>query len=232
MRYAIYSATLALAALVVGCSQSPNVPATASNVATGGQDVSYTAPRDGKIYLQDDLNKRLVYSGEVHGGENVRFSRQQDAVFLNGAMAAQSIPTPWHEHTLYFEPSPQQPVAHMEGAGVPPMASGVATGGQDVSFTAPSDGKVYLQDNQDKRLVYSGEIHKGEVVHFSRAQDAVFVNGSMAAQGIPSAQHDHTMFFQAMDAQQAGEHVHGDRTSTDSTLRVPVKVQVRQPDQN
>jgi len=229
MRYAIYSATLAVAALAVGCAQSPNIPSTASNVATGGKDVSYTAPRDGKIYLQDDLNKRLVYSGEVHGGENVRFSRQEDAVYLNGAMAAQSIPTPWHEHTLYFEPAPQQPVPHVEGTGVPPMASGVASGGQDVSFTAPSDGRIYLQDNQDKRLVYSGEVHKGEVVHFSRSQDAVFVNGALAAQGVPAPNHEHTMFFQSTEAQTAGGRMHGDN-STDSTLHVPVKVQVRQPD--
>jgi len=228
MRYATYSAMLAVAALTVGCAQSPNIPPTASNVATGGKDVSYTAPRDGKIYLQDDLNKRLVYSGEVRGGENVRFSRQEDAVYLNGAMAAQSIPTPWHEHTLYFEPSPQQPAPRVEGAGVPPMASGVATGGQDVSFTAPSDGRIYLQDNQDKRLVYSGEVHKGEVVHFSRSQDAVFVNGALAAQGVPAPNHEHTMFFQATEAQTAGGRMHGD--STDSTLHVPVKVQVRQPD--
>src|SRR5436305_1929009 len=53
MRYAMYTATLALAMAVAGCAQSPNVPPTASSVATGGKDVSYTAPRDGKIYLQD-----------------------------------------------------------------------------------------------------------------------------------------------------------------------------------
>jgi len=230
MKYMLYSATAALAMLAAGCAQSPNVPPTASSVATGGQDVSYTAPHDGKVYLQDDLNKRLVYSGEVHGGENVRFSRQQDAVYVNGAVAAQSVPTPWHEHTLFFEPSRQETTrAPGELSNVPPMASGVATGGQDVSFTAPHDGKIYLQDNQDKHMVYSGEVHKGEVVHFSRTQDAVYVNGALAAQGIPAPQHEHTMFFQSMEAQPAAERVHGE-TSTDSTLRVPVQVKVRDQD--
>ena len=104
-----------------GCaSQGPNVPSSAMGVATGGQDVSYTVPQDGKVYLQDDFNKRLVWSGEVRQGESVRFDQRQDDVFLNGAVAAQAIPMPWHQHTIYFEatPQPQHAAANASGTGI------------------------------------------------------------------------------------------------------------------
>ena len=100
----------AIAISAAGCAHQtgPNVPPGAPSIATGSQDVAYTAPQDGRMYIQDDFDKRVVYSGQVRKGQTVRFDQRQDAVLLDGTVAAQGIRGGWHQHTMFFEAAPQQ----------------------------------------------------------------------------------------------------------------------------
>jgi len=98
-----------VAGLAAGCAHGngPNIPAGAEEVASGNREVAYTVPQDGKIYLRDDFDKRTAYSADVRKNQVVRFDASQNAVLVDGAVAAQQIPGAWHQHTLFFEASAQ-----------------------------------------------------------------------------------------------------------------------------
>lgn len=107
--YRVLVAAFFVGGLAAGCvhGNGPNIPAGAEEVATGNRQVAYTVPQDGKIYLRDDFDNRTAYSAEVRKNEVVRFDPKQNAVLIDGAVAAQQIPGAWHQHTLFFEPTAQ-----------------------------------------------------------------------------------------------------------------------------
>ena len=107
------------------------------------------------------------------------------------------------------------------GQTVPSGAQEVSSGNREVSYTVPQDGKIYLRDDFDKRTAYSAEVHKNQVVRFDPSQNTVFVDGAVAAQQIPGAWHQHTLFFEA-SAQPAS-------SGSPDVVKVPVKIQVTQP---
>lgn len=127
----------ALAALAAGCAHdNGSIPDSATEVASGNREVSYTAPHDGKIYIRDDFDRRVAYSTEVRKNQVVRFDPKQNEVFVDGAVAAQKIPGAWHQHTLFYEKSP-------EGDRAVPAAStpGVVKVPVKIQVTQPSGGE-------------------------------------------------------------------------------------------
>lgn len=85
----------------------PGVPSTAMQVASGGQVVAFTAPHDGKAYLNDDTDHRVVYSTDLRRDQVMRFDPQSDSVRIDGNIAPEGIADPGHEHSIYFEKSGQ-----------------------------------------------------------------------------------------------------------------------------
>jgi len=128
----LYPALVVAGLAAAGCAGSgQTVPSGAQEVSSGNREVSYTVPQDGKIYLRDDVDKRTAYSAEVRKNQVVRFDPKQNAVLIDGAVAAQQIPGAWHQHTLFFEPSAQ-------AAGNSPDVIKVPV---KVQVTQPSEGQ-------------------------------------------------------------------------------------------
>ena len=129
----LYPALVVMGLAAAGCTGSgQTVPSGALEVSSGNREVSYTAPQDGKIYLRDDFDKRTAYSAEVRKNQVVRFDPKQNAVLIDGAVAAQQIPGAWHQHTLFFEPSAQTAASNNPDVIKVPVK---------VQVTQPSEGQ-------------------------------------------------------------------------------------------
>jgi hypothetical protein len=117
---------------LAGCAEQatrPGVPSTAMQVASGGQIVAFTAPHDGKAYLNDDTDHRVVYSTDLRRDRVMRFDPSTDSVRIDGNIAPEGIAAPGHEHSIYFERSSSKDHADL----APPVPAAVA------APTSPTD---------------------------------------------------------------------------------------------
>lgn len=87
-----------------GCSEEsrPDVPSNAMLVSSGDKVIAFTAPHDGKAYLQDDTDNRVVYSTDIRRDQLMRFDPALDAVCIDGTTAPEGIANPNHDHSIYF----------------------------------------------------------------------------------------------------------------------------------
>jgi hypothetical protein len=92
-----------------GCASAnrPDVPSDAMQVASGSRVVAYTAPHDGKAYLRDDTDNRVVYSTDLRHDQVIRFDPALDNVRIDGNTAPEGIANPGHDHSIYFARSAQ-----------------------------------------------------------------------------------------------------------------------------
>ena len=113
---------------------------------------------------------------------------------------------------------------------IPPGALQVSSGGRVVAFTAPHDGKAYLNDDTDHRVVYSTDLRRDQVMRFDPATDSVRIDGNTAPEGIAHADHDHSIYFARSappDRADVPAKVVIDGASNGApSLRVPVEIQV------
>jgi hypothetical protein len=112
---------------------------------------------------------------------------------------------------------------------VPSDAMQVSSGGRVVAFAAPHDGKAYLRDDDDNRVVYSTDLKRGQVMRFDPALDAVRIDGNTAPEGIANPGHDHSIYFSRSaqsDRTDAGVDAANSNPNGMTTVHVPIGVQV------
>ena len=111
--------------------------------------------------------------------------------------------------------------------GVPSNAMEVSSGGKVVSFTAPHDGKAYLNDDTDKCVVYSTELKRDQVMRFDPEADAIQIDGKMAPEGIANPGHDHSIYFARSEQTDSDTNAaNSNGPTTVPTVRVPIGIQV------
>jgi hypothetical protein len=115
----VLSSGLALLSLE-GCAQEnrPDVPSDAMQVASGGKVVAFTAPHDGKAYLRDDTDGKVVYSTDLRRDQVMRFDPALDIVRIDGNTAPEGIADPGHDHSIYFARSAPPDRADVGNNGV------------------------------------------------------------------------------------------------------------------
>ena len=97
---------------LTGCSTEhyPSVPPEASQVVKSAKVITFTAPHDGRVYLQDDSNHRLVYSTDIRRGQTFQYGSSNTPT-LDGKPAGDPVPNPGHRHSIYFENSDREDLA-------------------------------------------------------------------------------------------------------------------------
>jgi hypothetical protein len=122
-----------------------------------------------------------------------------------------------------------------DNPAVPTGAMQVSSGGKIVAFTAPHDGRAYVRDENDKRIIYSADVKKDQVVKFDPQEKAVMIDGRVAAEKIADSNHDHSIFFErssqpdrsdAVNMNTGSGNLGSNGDSSVPVVRVPVGVQV------
>jgi hypothetical protein len=105
--FAAPAAALCIAAGVIGCSSEPKaeqVPPSATLRVQGDQDLAYTAPSDGEVYVYDSSARKLLYSGHVEKGQSVSIDPGEDKIMIDGKLALEKDIHAGNRHRIYFTP--------------------------------------------------------------------------------------------------------------------------------
>ena len=78
---------------------------------------------------------------------------------------------------------------------IPASAIVVTEGNKTLSYTAPSAGRAYVFDSQHDRMIYSGDLERGQSVTVDIEKDKVTVDGrTVFEKGLHKGE-SHKIFF-------------------------------------
>ena len=86
-------------------SRGLKIPATAESVARGVGRITFTAPRDGEIYVRDNDAKTVVLgSTNIRGGDRFVLDPEHNKGSLEGRNELSVTLAPTHEHEIFYVP--------------------------------------------------------------------------------------------------------------------------------
>src|SRR5437667_1591748 len=103
-----------LAVLLAGCMAERNaqVPSEATVSAEGSGHVSYRAPQDGKVYVFDRNQNRVVYAGDIQKDQLVLVDPDADHITVGNSVVSEKGLHKGDTHRIFFEPYTAQTARH------------------------------------------------------------------------------------------------------------------------
>jgi hypothetical protein len=70
---------------IQGCAhdRADEIPASASEISTGTETVTATAPHDGMLYIWDQNANKMLYTGRAEKGDTVRVDAKHNKIYMN-----------------------------------------------------------------------------------------------------------------------------------------------------
>ena len=91
--------------LIVGCAADRNdsVPASAKKMVEGNEEVTFTAPRRGTVYVYDGNDNRVIYSGAVARDDMVVVNPDKDKVTVGDKTVTEKDLRRGHQYRIFFD---------------------------------------------------------------------------------------------------------------------------------
>jgi hypothetical protein len=157
---------------------SASLPRDAVSVQSGRGDISYRVTEDGRVFVYDSTDNRLRWDKNVDRGDVVLVRPDADRIGLNDRLEKVELERE-NSHRIYFQSASRKSRrdrdsrddryddrddrGYRSANGVPDHARMMADGrGEAISFKAPEDGRVYVYDNSNSKLVQSYPIERGQ----------------------------------------------------------------------
>jgi len=182
--------------------RTQGVPMTALIGGEGKDRVEYTAPRDGFIWITDEDQQRVLYSGPATRGDVFTIDPQKNLLALNGQPLAK--PDLNHNnHRIFFSserpswrPAGEQSAAAetlIRPTDVPAGAVKRAEGSDRIDFVATADGTIWVADMTTARTVYTGRVLTNDHFSLDPSANRLTLNGEPVR--TPELAHDHYAIF-------------------------------------
>ncbi|MDB5322394.1 MAG: hypothetical protein JWN40_4025 [Phycisphaerales bacterium] len=84
---------------------------------------------------------------------------------------------------------------------VPASATLMTEGSTRASFRATDHGRVYVTDETDKKIVYQGEVDKGEMVEVNAKDDRILIGGRTVTERALADGHQYRVFFEPLSGE-------------------------------
>lgn len=97
----------ALAAISVsGCVHERHevVPPNATLGAEGTKTLNYTTSGPGTIWVHDEVDNKLLYSGEVTGERQITVDPEKNKILVDGQVVTDKTLVRGHNHKIFFLP--------------------------------------------------------------------------------------------------------------------------------
>jgi hypothetical protein len=96
-------ATVLALAIFTSCASDPmsNIPPNATIASSGNDQLTYTAPTYGRIWVYDVTNDRIDYSGPLRANEAVTVDPKNNTVTINGRIVSDTL-VQGAQHRVYF----------------------------------------------------------------------------------------------------------------------------------
>ena len=191
--------------LAAGCasnSRPADVPSTAILETGGRERLVYVPSNSGMLYISDQNDRAILYSGRVLAGDHIVVDPDANRVAINDRVVVSE--NVGHEtHRIYLLPGAIAPppaalssvsVRVARPADVPPTAVLGAEGRDRVEYTASTDGVMWVADATRNSVVYRTRVIGGDRVTVDPSRNGLMVNGTRAYNGdLPSG--DYRIFF-------------------------------------
>ncbi len=93
-------------AVLTGCATERHdvIPPGATLGAEGEKRLSFTTDGPGTIYIHDQFDNRLVYSGEVDGKRTITVDPEKNQLMVDGTLVQDKTLVRGHNHRIFFQP--------------------------------------------------------------------------------------------------------------------------------
>ena len=149
-----------------GGTVSPN-GMVGRTVAKGDGIESYTADADGTVRLYNTKSGTLVYTGELRRRQRFEVDPDKDLAMIDGNTVYSQNLERNDEHAITFVSAsdPTNTGPNRNPSGVPTSAQrvGGVSSSAPYTYSAPSDGRIYLYDTNSRRLLTSLNAQQGEL---------------------------------------------------------------------
>jgi hypothetical protein len=87
-----------------GCASTGRmaIPDGADEVEAGSGSVDWEARRDGEVWVYDADANKMIYSGPVEEGQNVRVNAGSDQITIGGKTVSERPISDDHRYRIYF----------------------------------------------------------------------------------------------------------------------------------
>ena len=106
--YIAIPALLGLTFALGGCAKDRHeaIPETAMTVSEAAGDIKYTAPDDGEVYVYDQAQDELIYSGRIRKGETLSLEPEddEDKIRIDSQVVSTKDLKEGNKHKVFFRP--------------------------------------------------------------------------------------------------------------------------------
>jgi hypothetical protein len=169
-----------------GGGRPPALPSElrdADRVAYGRGDLSHIARHGGKVWVYDATDGQIVYRSDVRRDDRLSVSPERNRITLREANSRSSFRlNPRNDYAIYFQRDDRvnddggRNDFDTSGGTVPKSAVIAREGrGEDLSFEATGTGTVYVYDADNRKVVTTYRVKRGQrfTVSPSRGEGAV-----------------------------------------------------------
>ena len=187
------------------------VPSDAVVSGTGTATLMFTPVTDGRVYIYDRTAEKVLYEGVVRRGEQVQVDSKENRILVAGRVASDRDLKPGHDKEIYFKPEraanvvvEERTVRHVRDharvppvapATLPPEATLMTTGDANLRFKPTTDGRVFIYDREADKLLYQGQVSRGEVVEVDSRNNRILIGGNTASELNLRPGHDKEIYF-------------------------------------
>jgi hypothetical protein len=181
---------------------SVSIPRDARKVAEGTGALSYSARSDGRVYLYDIDDRTVVDNRTLRRDERYSANPDQNRIQIDNKKVSDQDLKRKHNHRIYFlsddrrDRNERDDRDTLDADRLPRSAKSVATGTGQVSYRAPSRGRIYVYDADSERVLMSREIHDGQTILVDPDQDRVLIDGKKVYDNNLERKHTHRIYFE------------------------------------
>jgi hypothetical protein len=143
----VLGAAMIVGAGCAGQEHPQNIPLNAREIGEAKEMVSYTAPDDGTIYVQDATAHKLIYSGQVKKGQMVSVNAKENQVMVDNQLATKTDLLNDHKYALYFQPSSEAEKAQTSGQHINIQTEPQSSNAQGATITTPGGTRITTPNN-------------------------------------------------------------------------------------
>ena len=171
--------------------------------------IRWTAPDSGTFYVYDIGKEFVRYSGPVHRGQEVIVMPGDDIVYVDQRAVSHENLRRDARHQIYFAPGVRDRETEPErgegrkvggaadpGRTVPKGAQRLTTGKGDLVINAAKRaGTVFLYDEDNRNVIYTADIDRGNSFKYDDSNGFIYVNSKrIAAVKVPRG-HTASLYF-------------------------------------
>jgi hypothetical protein len=171
--------------------------------------IRWTAPDNGTFYVYDISKEFVRYSGTVHRGQEVIVQPGDDIVYVDQRAVTHENLRRDARHQIYFAPGVRDTQteeyrgegrkvggAADPGRTIPKDASRFTSGRGDLVINAAKKGgKVFVYDEDNRNVIYTADIDRGNSFKYDADKGFIYVNSKrIAAVKVPRG-HTLSLYF-------------------------------------